>query len=107
MNNELEKEIGLLKQRIEQQQLEIRQLKHDERLLRQKYRRLVQKYGELLYTFEWTIQSFGDKFSEKEQALNEWSEKYLVLDKRYRRLVHSKAGKAILKAQSVVRRIKK
>lgn len=101
--NELEKEIGLLKQRLEQQQLEIRRLKHDERLARQKYRRLVQKYGELLYTFEWLVQSF----EQKEQTVKEWSQKYQALDHRYRRLVQSKAGKAILKAQAVAKRIKK
>lgn len=103
MSNELEKEIGLLKQRVKQQEVEIRHLKHDDRLLRQKHRRLVQKYGDLLYTFEWTVKAL----EQKERAIGDAKKKYDVLDKKYRRLVYSKAGKAILKAQAVVRRIRK
>jgi len=103
MNNELEKEIGLLKQRVLQQQEEIRQLKHDGKLLQQLNRRLLQKYGDALYTFEWTVQSL----EKKEKANQDWKRKYTALDQKYRRLVQSKAGKAILKAQAVARRIKK
>lgn len=103
MSNELEKEIGLLKQRIKLQEEEIRHLKHDEQLLRQKNRRLVQKYGDLLYTFQWTVQVL----EKKEQALTDMKRKYDVLNKKYRRLVQSKAGKAILKAQAVARSIRK
>lgn len=101
--NELEKEIGLLKQRLEQQQIEIRRLKHDERMSRQKYRRLVQKYGELLYTFEWLVKTH----EKTERMVTDWSHKYEVLERRYRRLVESKAGKAILKVQAAAKRIKK
>ncbi|RHB49650.1 hypothetical protein [Exiguobacterium sp. AM39-5BH] len=100
---ELEKEIGLLKQRLEQQQLEIRRLKYDERMARQKYRRLVQKYGDLLYTFEWLVKAH----EKSERMVADWSRKYEVLDRRYRRLVQSKAGKAILKVQAAAKRIKK
>lgn len=110
MKNEQEKELGLLKQRLLQQQEEIRQLKHDEKLLRQKNRRLVQKYGDLLYTFEWTLKALDAKEQAVQAGVKQYKQletRFETLERKYRRLVQSKAGKAILKAQAVARRIRK